>query len=170
MKSMKEAAVSMTENAQAQTQQETIAPAALGLTGFILPSGEYQGVKVYAVSFLPARLDEATGKELQATFGGLLEQFVDTGTGEVRGHRGQRDAVALSFFGPTAEKWAAAILPQLSDPKRDSVILGVREDAEELTVLRSPDGRLKSVIATSRTFSGKVKVLVAAPPVDFEVG
>lgn len=125
MKSMKEAAVSMTENAQAQTQQETIAPAALGLTGFRLPSGEHQGVKVYAVSFLPERLDEATGKELQSTFGGLLEKFVDPSTGEVRGVRGQRDAVALSFFGPTAEKWAAAILPQLSDPKRDLSLIHI---------------------------------------------
>lgn len=170
MKSMKEAAVSMTENAQAQTQQETIAPAALGLTGFRLPSGEHQGVKVYAVSFLPERLDEATGKELQSTFGGLLEKFVDPSTGEVRGVRGQRDAVALSFFGPTAEKWAAAILQQLSDPKRDSVVLGIREDAEDLAVLRTEDGRLKAVVATSRTFSGKIKVLVASPEVEFEVG
>ena len=81
-----------------------------------------------------------------------------------------RDAVALSFFGPTAEKWSAAVMPQLVDQKRDSVILGVREDAEDLTVIRTEDGRLRAVVASSRTFSGKVKVMVASPEVEFEVG
>lgn len=166
MKSMKNAEQTVET---ANNTADTITPATLGLTKFTLPSGEYQGIKVYAVSFLPAREGD-DGRELQATFGGLLEQFVDTGTGEVRGTRGMRDAVALSFFGPVAEKWAAAILPQLSDPKRDSVVFGVREDAEDLAIIRTEDGRLKAIVATSRTFSGKVKVLVASPEVEFEVG
>lgn len=167
MKSMKNATAVET---QTQTHTDnTVTPAVLGITKFTLPSGEYEGVKIYAVSFLPAREGE-DGKELQATFSGLLEAFADPGTGEVRGTRGMRDAVALSFFGPTAEKWAAAILPQLVDPKRDSIILGVREDAENLSVIRTSDGRLKAVVATSRTFSGKIKVLVASPEVEFEVG
>lgn len=183
MKSMKNAAETavVTTAETAATTAETVAPAVLGLTKFTLPSGEYEGVKIYAVSYLPARQGE-DGKELQSTFGGLLEKFVDPGTGEVRGVRGSRDAVPLSFFGPSAEKWARVLLepwvdkdgvtqpPRISDVKRDSVILGLRPEAEELTVLRSTDGRLKTVIASSRTFSGKIKVLVASPEVEFEVG
>ena len=168
MKSMKNAETTTTTTT-ADNTANTITPSTLGLTKFTLPSGEYQGIKVYAVSYLPARVGE-DGRELQATFGGLLEQFVDPGTGEVRGTRGMRDAVALSFFGPTAEKWSAAVMPQLVDQKRDSVILGVREDAEDLTVIRTEDGSLKAVVASSRTFSGKVKVMVASPEVEFEVG
>lgn len=167
MKSMKNAATA-TETVATETAK-TITPATLGLTKFTLPSGEYHGVKIYAVSYLPAREGE-DGKERQATFGGLLESFADPGTGEVRGNRGQRDGVALSFFGAAAEKWAAAILPKLSDPKRDSVVFGVREDAEDLAVIRMEDGRLKAVVASSRTFSGKIKILVASPEVEFEVG
>lgn len=168
MRSMENAAVE-TQTEAASTTVSTISPSELGLVSFKLPSGEYKGVKIYAVSFLPEKVSEG-GKELHSTFGGLLEPFYDPETGEVRGVRGQRDAVALSFFGPAAEKWAAALLPQLSDPKRDSVILGVREDAEDLAVLRTEDGRLKAVVGTTRTFSGKVKILIASPEVEFEVG
>lgn len=178
MKSMKSA--EQTKNA-AENTATSISPSTLGMVKFSLPSGEYAGVKIYAVSYLASRINEE-GKELQATFGGLLETFTDPETGEVRGTRGQRDAVSLSFFGPSAERWAAALLKErvgedgeilparISDPKRDSVILGVREDAEDLSVIRTTDGRLKAVVGTTRTFSGKVKILIASPEVEFEVG
>lgn len=127
MKSMKNAAVeTQTEAAQAQTGAGDRRPGSVGLTVFRLPPGSIRASRFTRV--LP--LHGGEGKS-QATFGGFAVLRGPRHRGGKRDARRQCRRPASSarrLIGPVA-----ALLPQISTQKRDSVILGVRED---LAVLR----------------------------------
>ena len=120
-----------------------------------------RGVKLHNLTYLPARISES-GQPQTARFSGLIEEFTDPVTGEVRGHA--KDSVALRFFGAAAEQ-LAAIMGGVPDPKRDSIILATNGSPDELTlsIYRDETGRVTGTGASTREFLGNFRLLPAAP-------
>ena len=125
-----------------------------------------RGVRLHSVNLL------ADDPAKRPVFGGLAEEFTDPLTGEVRGARGERNAVGLNIYGDFAVAVGGAVLGainpedgRLFDRKRDAIFLAFRDaDAPgAVSVYRREDGEIAGLAAGEQQFSGLVRIRWAAP-------